>query len=277
MLIQNRQKNNYFGIFRVIFIAVVFFVVASIGVVRDGVTQVLFSIAAPFWRAEQSVYEGADGKMPFLQSKQALSAANRALEERNRFLFSELSMAAVFKKENQELKEILDRREPEKEFILARVLAQPNRSPYDTLIVDKGEKDGVRGGDSVIAYGNAAIGTVLRVYAASSVVTLFSSPGNEIDAFLAEGNIPIVAKGVGGGNFTARAPKGVAVAEGDALISPALDPPLIGIVGRVESAPSDAFQNIFFQTPVNIYELKWVEILLGSGQGIEERENVSQK
>lgn len=264
MPIQDRRKNKYTGVLRTTLVVAMFFAVVSVPTLRDGIVQVFFSVAAPFWRVEQSISEGAGGKLSFFQSKQSLSAANRALEERSRFLSAEFSMAAVFKKENQELKEILGRREPEKEFILARVLTQPNRSPYDTLIVDKGEKDGIHEGDSVTAYGNAAIGTVLRVYAASSVVTLFSSPGNEIDAFLSEGNIPIVAKGVGGGNFTARASKGVAVAEGDALVSPALAIPLIGIVGSVESAPSDAFQNIFFQTPVNIYELKWVEVLLGS-------------
>lgn len=274
MPIQDRRKNKYTGVLRTSLVVAIFFAIMSVGTLRDGVTGLLFFVATPFWRAERSVYEEVGGKMSFLQSKQALSAANRAIEERNRFLSSELSMAAVFKKENQELKEILDRREPEKEFILARVLAQPNRSPYDTLIVDKGEKDGVREGDIVTAYGNVAIGTVGRVYAASSIVTLFSSPGNKIDAFLAVENVPVVMEGVGGGNFKTRLPKGIVVAEGDAIVSPSLDVPLIATVGVVESSPSDAFQDIFFQTPVNIYELKWVEVLLGirEAQG-EERDN----
>ncbi|MBI3020124.1 MAG: hypothetical protein HYY60_02260, partial [Parcubacteria group bacterium] len=40
---------------------------------------------------------------------------------------------------------------------------------------------------------------------------------------------------------------------------------LIGVVGAVETSSSDAFQDIVFQAPLNLYEIQWVEVLVNSG------------
>ncbi len=275
MLIQNKHRSNYSGAIRGVLIVAAFFLVIGVTVARDGFTRILFAVMTPLWRAEQSAFGGADARLSFFRVKQELVEENRSLKEKNIFLTAELYTLPILKKENQELREILGRRPLDGNFLLARVLARPNRSPYDTLIIDRGEKNGVRAGDVATVYGGIALGTIERVYAASSVVKLFSSPGQEIDVFIGEGNIPVSAEGRGGGNFNARVPKGIVVHEGDSVLFPSSATAFLGVVGAVEALPSDSFQNVFFRAPVNIYELKWVEILRGDGRGEDNETRIS--
>lgn len=272
MFIPNRRKHISANVIRASLIVAVFFLIAGVSAVRERATRILFFVAAPVWRAGQTLRDGADDRSSFLKGKQALIEENNILQEENRSLIAALYMMPVLQKENRELKEILGRRPSGKRLLLTRVLAQPNRSPYDILVVDKGEGDGIGIGDIATAYGNIALGAVERVYVSSSVVRLFSSPGEEIAAYIGEEGVPVSATGRGGGNFSVRVPKGISVNEGDPIVSDVALVPLLGIVGSVDATPSDSFQDILFQTPINIYTLKWVEILLDSGrEGIESR------
>ncbi len=275
VFVQNKRGNKNIVIIRGILIAVALFFLLGVGAARERIARVLFAVTAPLFGAEQSMRTGMDARLSFFRSKRALLEENKALQEKNAFLTAEVYTVSVIKKENQELKEILGQRVPDRRLLLARVNAQPNRSPYGTLLLDKGSDAGVRVGDIVTVHGDIAIGKIDRVYAGSSVASFFSSPGEKIDARLLEGNIPVVAEGMGGGNFKARVPKGIIVKEGDAVISPVLSSPLLGVVMAVEVAPSDSFQNILFQVPVNIYELKWVEILLEGRQGEDNGTRIS--
>lgn len=270
MLIQKRRGNKYTVVIRGVFIVMALFLILGAGAARERIAGVLYTVTAPLFSVEQSVREGMSGRLVLFRSKQALLEENKALKERNVFLMAEAYTLLIVRKENEELKEILDRRVPDRRVLLARARAGPGRSPYGTLLLDKGGADGVRVGDIATVYGDIALGVIDRAYEGSSIVKLFSSPGEETDALLGEGNVPIRAEGMGGGNFKARVPKGVVVKEGDSVVSPVLEVPLLGIVGSVESAPSDSFQSILFQVPINIYELKWVEILLESGEEEEE-------
>lgn len=277
MLIHNRRGNKYTIVIRGILIVAALSLMLGVDAVRERVTGFLFTVTAPLFSAEQSVREETSGRLALFHSKRALLEDNKALKERNVFLTAEVYTLPIIRKENEELKEILSRRAPDRLVLLARVRAMPGRSPYGTLLLDKGSADGVRVGDTATAYSDIALGVIDRVYTDSSVVKLFSSPGEEMDAFLGEGNVPIRAEGMGGGNFKARVPKGIVVKEGDLVVSSALEVPLLGTVGVVDVAPSDSFQSILFQVPINIYELKWVEVLLDSGQEEVEGENVSKK
>lgn len=266
MFIQHRRRHISANGIRVGLIVAAFFLIAGVSAVRESAARILFFVAAPVWRAEQALGDGADSRSSFFKEKQALIEENDILQEENRSLIAALYMMPVLQKENRELKEILGRKPSDKRLLLARILAQPDRSPYDILIVDKGEGDGVSIGDIATAYGNIALGAVERVYVSSSAVRLFSSSGEEVAASIGEEGVPVSATGRGGGNFSVRVPKGISVSEGDPVVSDVALAPLLGIVGSVESAPSDSFQDILFQTPINIYTLKWVEILLESGE-----------
>ena len=90
-------------------------------------------------------------------------------------------------RENLELKSRLGRA-PEGKTLLAAVLLRPPGTPYDTFILDVGEKDGVALGDLVFAGGSVIIGKITEVYRSTSRTTLFSAPGQTHEALIfAEG------------------------------------------------------------------------------------------
>jgi cell shape-determining protein MreC len=37
-----------------------------------------------------------------------------------------------------------------KDFVLGNILTKPNNSPYDTIIIDVGDKEGLKEGDQVL-------------------------------------------------------------------------------------------------------------------------------
>ncbi|MBI3020213.1 MAG: hypothetical protein HYY60_02710, partial [Parcubacteria group bacterium] len=176
MLIHNTRRGNYNGIIRGVIAAAILFIILTIGTVREGITRALFAVAAPAWRAEQEASGEVGGWLSFFRSRNALVAAYAALEEKNRALTAELFAVSVFKKENEELNEVLARRQFALPFLVARVLVHPGRSPYNTLIIDRGEKDGIKTGAIATLYGDIAIGAVERVTGTSAIIKLFSSP-----------------------------------------------------------------------------------------------------
>src|SRR3989338_7640940 len=270
MFISPRQKPNRTVLFRWGIVLVFAFFVWRFSAFTHFLEKALFSVAEPVWRAEGIVTKAVQSRAPLWKSKQSLVTQNGFLAEQNAFLRAELYVLPVLKKENEELKELLGRAESGSEALSARVLVRPGRSLYDTLILDRGGEDGVAVGDIITAYGDVALGTVERVYARTAVALLFSSPGESVEVILGEGGTPVIAEGAGGGAFTVSVPKGLPVKEGDTVVFPAAEVALLGVVGAVESAPGASFQNVFFQFPVNLYELKWVEVLMGGmpGSGI---------
>jgi cell shape-determining protein MreC len=74
-------------------------------------------------------------------------------------------------------------------------------------------------------------------------------------------NITVPAKGRGGGNFEIHIPREIEVSDGDILVFP-YDPTIaVGIVKSIEFDPRDPFQKILARTPVNIQELRFVEVV----------------
>ena len=78
---------------------------------------------------------------------------------------------------------------------------------------------------------------------------------------IGETNISAEAIGRGAGNFIIKAPKEVAVTQGDIIRLPNLNPKFFGTVQDVEQTVTSTFQLILFRLPVNINNLRWVEIV----------------
>jgi len=65
---------------------------------------------------------------------------------------------------------------------------------------------------------------------------------------------------LGGGNFEVKLPRGVDIREGDVISFPAINTQIVGVVEKIKVKAADPFQTILFKSPVNIYELRFVEI-----------------
>lgn len=175
----------------------------------------------------------------------------------------ELVKTRLLEEENKSLKEILGRVHS-KNTILASVLKTPPYSPYDSLIVDIGEDYKVKTGDRVFASGDILIGYVTEIYANTAKVILFSSPGEKYDVVIGSTtNIHTTASGLGGGNFEINIPEGLDVKVDDPISIPSIWPITFGKVENIEKDPSRTFSKITFKNPVNMWQLRWVEIEIG--------------
>lgn len=226
----------------------------------------LLFCAAAFWRAPLSdMLWRALG--PLMQARHSspgleaeLASTTAALADRN-----------ALADENAELKRRLGR-DPGVPRILAGVMLRPPATPYDTLVIDAGFKEGVARGDAVSAGGTTIVGTVSELYANASRVTLYSAPGEKYDALLhlsGGATLPVAIEGQGGGSLMARVPAGTLVVPGDYAVLPGIVGGLTARVTAVDEAESESFSAVYLSLPVNPSTLRFVEVLKRNPHVIE--------
>jgi cell shape-determining protein MreC len=162
--------------------------------------------------------------------------------------------------ENESLKEILGRSDEKTPMILAGILEKPNQSPYDTLLVDAGVAQGLKMGDTVFALGNVPIGKVAETYQNSAKVILFSTPGEKTTVIVSEKNLSMELLGRGGGNFEMILPKDFTLVKGDQVVLPGISAYVVAIAETIISDPRNPFTKALLVSPVNIQELKFVQV-----------------
>lgn len=218
----------------------------------------LFStIAAPFWKGEHGLSAGASNA---LTSKRELLKENEALRETISKLYNQSLTYKLLQEENTELKAILGR-VGERKVILATVLRKPPFSPYDVLVIDVGEKEGVSVGDEVVVEGDISIGNIAEVNGGTSKVKIYSSPGEKHNVLIGTTSIQASATGRGGGNFEIILPRDADVKVGDSVTIPGITPTLFGTVSALLGDPARPFETVLFKSPINISELKKVQVV----------------
>ncbi len=184
---------------------------------------------------------------------------NNALEMLNEKMATYSNYASVLD-ENIKMKEILGRKNTKVSMILASILSKPNRSLYDSLIVDAGLEEGIKLGSMVFAYGSVPIGKVADIYDHSSKIILFSNPGEKTEVVINGKNIFMQLVGRGGGNFEMASLKDWVLEKGTEVVLPGINSYTVAIVEKSVSDPRDSFDKILLSSPVNIQELKFIQI-----------------
>lgn len=234
---------------------------------------VLLILFLSFFRLNDSSFNeriwrfGLQGQTVLKVFKSYLISKNHLLNENLR-LKTELEKAnlkliheSIYEAENQKLKQILGRNVNNK-IILAQILSKPNRSPYDIIVIDVGENDGVLVGQRVIANGIVSIGEVAEVSKKDSKVKLYSTPGSKIFAVLEGSQIDVELNGAGSGGFEIIVPKDVSVHVGQAILAKSLNLKTIAIVSGVVSNEYDSFKKVLAKSPINIQQTAWVEVVI---------------
>lgn len=231
--------------------------------VFDVSSRVVQFIAVPIWGAQEYVVNTWDNVRTLFLTKKSLLAENKRLIESIEIAGAKLLDRNLLFEENIELKEILGK-DMSPQAVFATVLTTPNRSLYDTLIVDIGENAGVEEGDRVLYGGTIIIGKIVEVFKRSSKVLLMSSPGESLDVIVGKDNISTVAYGRGGGGFEFQLPRDAEIEIGDTIAVPGITIRVLGVVEYIKTKPSDPFKTVLFNGPVNIFKLKWVEVITDS-------------
>ena len=252
---EDRKKNARKKVLYTTIILIILLLILATGPAR----RVLFSMALPIWKSENSFLNSSI--FEYFKSKQVLIDERLAMEQKLFMAGNLLALNTTLQTENDNLKDLLGRKDARQKTVLATILVKPPQTPYDMLTVDIGEDQQVRVGDKVMANASVYIGEVSEVMPHSSKVSLYSTPGRKLSVVLGASSVTMEAVGIGGGNFNILVPREIEVKEGDVIIIPSITANVFGIVEKVNFKETDSFQTVLFKSPVNVSELNFVEIV----------------
>ncbi len=162
--------------------------------------------------------------------------------------------------ENQRLREEIHMK-PEGPFVHASVMARPPQIAFDTLLINRGEQDGVEVGDRVLVSERIIAGLVVETRPQNSIVALNSDSGNSFTAFVARTGEAIEIKGVGAGNFSAKTVSDFDIKEGDSIVASGDANYVMAVVGRIELDSSGGTKNVLMSLPFNVSTVQSAFIL----------------
>ncbi|MCX6715777.1 MAG: hypothetical protein NT077_02015 [Candidatus Taylorbacteria bacterium] len=213
------------------------------------------ALARPFWREEFALEIGA------FRPTSNIIAENESLKMEIadlRMNYSSSSVAILESRYNDLLSMFGRASTSPTQYKLGSVLARPGALPYDELIIDIGQVDGIASTSKVYAAEKVLIGHVKELLAHSAKVILYSSPRETYDVLIGAKQIPARSIGRGGGGYTAEVPHGSLVQVGDIVTDGTLYGRAFGVVVSVLTDPSNPFDTVLFAVPVNIYQIRFV-------------------
>lgn len=215
----------------------------------------------------------------FFMGKPELISENERLKKELAAARMSNGMYTVLEDENAELRTLLGD-EGESPRTAAGVVARPPFVPYDTLIIDRGRRDGIVSGGTVYRQNDEVIGVIGRVFEHSALVTLLSSPGVESTVYIIGPDIYTTAYGEGDGTIRVSVPQGIVLTVGDIVILPSLDRGILGPVSTVRSESTRPEQSGYVVLETPIQSLRFVTVgapVPGEVSFEEAREHVAQQ
>jgi rod shape-determining protein MreC len=197
------------------------------------------------------------------------SNENQSLREENERLTVENARLQEVERENQQLRQLVDIRQPSPEeiFIAADVFASEPSNIEDAIAINRGRVDGLQVGMVVVTRQGSLVGTVSRVLRDVAWVTLITDPDSAVSARIQESRAQGVVVGAADGTLTMEFVQETAdVKEGDLVLTSGIGgrhPPgeLIGQVVEVEGAAQELFQSVRVQPLADLSRLEAVLVL----------------
>ncbi|MBP9839873.1 MAG: rod shape-determining protein MreC [Candidatus Pacebacteria bacterium] len=258
-LLDKKKKNKKITNILLVAFAVLLIVYFNKGIF-SGLSQASHFVFKPFVSLGNSIKTKISNSGAYFYSKKFLLLENERLQNQINSLNANLINHNTLEDENSKLKEVLNRKNESKELTLAYILSKPNHSAYDVLILDIGEDGGIREGSVVFAHGDIPIGKISEVYPNSSKVILFSTPGEKTEVVITGKDTFMEMVGRGGGNFEMILPRDFVLESGTNVHLPGVNSYIVATAETIISDPRDAFLKALLVSPINIQELKFVEV-----------------
>lgn len=192
---------------------------------------------------------------------------NLALVEENRELRASLQGVTETRLENQRLKKLLDFVETDPRPVLpAMVVAEDASSWARTIVIDKGERQGVREGLPVVV-AEGVVGRVIKVAPGSARVLLVIDASSSVAGLVQRFRTRGVARGNGRGLSFEYALREAMVEVGDLVVTSGMGglfPKglVLGHVTAVQRQDSSLFQQIELRSNLDFSRLEEVLVLL---------------
>lgn len=219
-------------------------------------------IFRPLWWGSEGLFAGGQTIFDFFRNKNILATENRRLQAENDRLRISLLAKSELESDNEYLRSLFGRSKDKGLPVIGEVIFLPNFIPYQTLLIDVGKNNlskRLKVGDLAVIDRTVLVGRVAEIGAWYSKVRLLSAEGN-IAVVIGKKNVPAQANGAGAGNFSVSLPKDTPVYIGDRVVAPLFNNLLVGTVRAISKNPSKPNQEILIKTPINLWQLKWLEI-----------------
>lgn len=251
---RNRNHNRYgqkllglLGIFLVLFL----FLKLTAGF--------WLGVLTPVWQAENALSRYLRSVSEYWKTRTTLAEENISLRERVSSLELENATLSLELESGRKIYDLLGRERREGE-ILATVLTRPPQSPYDLIVIDAGEREGISTGAQVFMPEGVMLGRVYETNSSSAKIRLLSTFGEKFEAVLERDNSPVILEGRGAGNFRMKISREILVEKGDRIVTADLGYHLIAIVEEVRVEATDSFQEVLARFPGNIFNLRLVSV-----------------
>ncbi len=132
-------------------------------------------------------------------------------------------------------------------------------SPYGTFTVGGGREAGIQEGDIAIVSEGFVLGIVTDVGEYSATVRAVFAPGIPSDVTVGETGFSL--SGRGGGNAYAEVPREAPLTEGALVTAPFFHNRPVGVIGKIESASSSAFADVYISFPFNPHAIRFVKVV----------------
>lgn len=149
-------KKRSFQVFGAVILVLIVLMFISAG--RPGtpgwVTRAVATVVSPFQKGASWVKNGIGNQIAFFSEMNSLEEKNEELMKENARLSNELSSLSQLREENERLRATLDFAQQNEQFELAgaRVIAKDVSNYFQSFVIDKGVKDGVKVNDAVVDY-----------------------------------------------------------------------------------------------------------------------------
>lgn len=257
-----KKNKNKFKIVVLIFLITLFVFFLFYGKTLSGkpffkeISKVNLKLISPVLNLKNKNFGGIGF---YFKNSKKLSVELESLRDENLILKTKILKLDALEKENKDLLAILGR-DIKKDFIIASVIFKPPFSDFDTFMIDAGKNHGISNGMKVFI-NDIMLGEISETLDSESKVKLYSYNGNEISVIIGSSEISVVALGKGGENFEIILAKDTEIKTDDKVLIPGVDIFILGKINKIEHRESDPFKKAYFRYPINLNELKFVQIL----------------
>lgn len=145
-----------------------------------------------------------------------------------------------------------DNKDTEPGRLSTLAISFPPQTPFDTIVIEKGAKDGLKEGDKIYLSRQILVGSVEIVYDSYARVRLLTSPGQKTEAVLSRTGDVVVLVGYGGGSFKLILPISFDVKEGDLIVLPGSAHTIVGQVKSIKRDETSSFLTLLISLPIKI-------------------------
>lgn len=222
--------------------------------------EALEEVASPLVAISASASSAYSNLSNETKSRDELIKEINTLKEENTRLSLENLNQEFLKEQNKRLKELLGSEAEEGTLALARVLAKPPVTPFDSLTIEVNKSTNIEKGQKIRVTENDEIGIISSSSRNTAIAKLYTSPGTQTPVEINGNGVLVIAEGIGGGAYELHIPRSFEVKRGDLLTKPGLENVIIGVIEEVEKSDADSFSLVRARLPINLYEVTWVYV-----------------